>query len=119
MKHESFFKLKNKKKKKGNLLLFDCLKKVEHTFCYTTPKWKPSSQLLQSYLKAHRMFCLVLLRSGSDTVHKVLLLKTLISTPLAWCDLPYHIPRCAVYPAIVDLRLQGTTSSPYSSTKVL
>ena len=56
----------------------------------------------------------MLLRSGSDTVHKVLLLKTLLSSLLAGCNLPYSIPKSAVNPAIVDLRLQGTTSSPFS-----
>lgn len=100
-----------------NSLFF--LKKARHTCRNTIPKWKPSSRLLQSYLKAHRRFCLVLLRSGSDTVHKVLLLKTLLSSLLAGCDLPYHIPKSAVNPAIVDLRLQGTTSSPFSLAVVL
>ena len=93
--------------------------KARHTRRNTIPKWKPSSRLLQSYLKAHRRFRLVLLRSGSDTVHKVLLLKTLLSSLLAGCDLPYHIPNSAVNPAIVDLRLQGTTSSPFSLAVVL
>jgi len=86
-----------------------------HTRRHNTPKWKPSSQLQQSYLKAHKRFRLVLLRSSSDTVHEVLLLETLLSTPLAWCDLPYIMSKSAVNPAIVDLRLQGTTSSPFST----
>ena len=93
-------------------------KSAKHICCYTIPEWKPSSQLLQSYLKAHRSSCLVLLPSSSDTVHKFPLLETLLSTPLAWRNLPYYIPKYAFDPAVVDIRLQGTTSSPSSLAQV-
>ena len=91
---------------------------VKHICCHKIPKWKPSSQLLQSYLKAHRLSCLVLLRSSSDTVRRDLLFKTLLSTPLAQRNLPYLVSKNAFNPAIVDLGLQGTTSSPSSLTRV-
>ena len=89
-------------------------KNARHTCRNNIPKRKPNSQLQQSYPKAHERSCLVLLRSSSDTVHKFPLLRTLLSTPLIWCGLPYVAPKSAVNPAMVDLRLQGTTSSPFS-----
>jgi len=42
----------------------------------------PCSLLLPSALAAHALFCLVLLPSGPDTVHKGALRKTWPSTPL-------------------------------------
>lgn len=76
-------------------------------FCHNTPKWKASSQLLQSYLVAHGRVCLVLLPLSSDTVHKWPLHKTLISSSLADRNLPCIMPRNAFSPAVADLRIRA------------
>lgn len=48
------------------------------------------------------MVCLVLLRSGPDTVHSISLHKTLRSTPLIGNSFPYGTPRTAFSPAVAD-----------------
>ena len=68
---------------------------------------------------AHAEIRLVLLRSGSDTVHDTTLHRTLLSTFLAWCDQPYVWPRSAFDTAMAGCSLQGTANSPSSTAKAL
>jgi len=59
-------------------------------------------KLHQSYLTSHDEFCLMLLRSSSDMVHKSPLHKTLISTFAARRSLFVHGPGPAFNPAVAD-----------------
>ncbi len=92
-------------------------KKVLCTYSdnYTTERSK-GSLLLRSYLVAHKNIHLVLLRSGPDTVHSISLHKTPVSTPLANVSLHHIKPRYAFCLAVADCKLQGTASSPHSTT---
>ena len=105
--------------KKRSITLHFFSKNTVHRLRQYIPKWKPSRWLLQSFPVAHAEIRLVLLRSGSDTVHDTTLHRTLLSTFLAWCDQPYVWPRSAFDTAMAGCSLQGTANSPSSTAKAL
>ena len=64
---------------------------------------------------AHKPICLVLLRSRSDTVHRGLLHKTLVSTSLIGDYLSRKDPRRVFCSAKANRGLQGIADSPHST----
>ena len=63
-------------------------------------------------LTAHRRFCLVLLHSCPDTVHRFLLRKTQTSTPLIEGSSTERNPSVWHHPCCSGLQVQGTAISP-------
>ena len=61
-------------------------------------------------LTAHRRFCLVLLHSCPDTVHRVLLRKTQTSTSLIEGSFAGKSPRIGITPAVADCRYRAPLS---------
>ncbi len=72
----------------------------------------PYSLLNPGSLAAHRGVRLVLLHSCPDTVHRVLLRKTRISTPLIRGKLRRMSPGAGHHPCCSGLQVQGTAISP-------
>ena len=67
-------------------------------------------------LTAHRRFCLVLLHSCPDTVHRFLLRKTQTSTPLIEGSSTERNPSVWHHPCCSGLQVQGTAISPAART---
>ena len=61
-------------------------------------------------LTAHRRFCLVLLHSCPDTVHRFLLRKTQTSTSLIEGSFAMKGPRIGITPAVADCRYRAPLS---------
>ena len=86
-------------------------------FCALCVELKPTKRysgckLNPGYLTAPERFCLVLLRSRPDTVHRFLSRKTKTSTPLTVGSLTRRQPETSHHPLCSGLRVQGTAISP-------
>ena len=68
--------------------------------------------MMKNELALHRSFCLVLLHSCPDTVHRFLLRKTQTSTPLFRGSPTVKTPSVGQHPCYSGLQVQGTANSP-------
>lgn len=65
------------------------------------------SQLGPGTLTAHKSFCLVLLHSCPDTVHRFLLRETQTSAPLIKGSSAKYKPQIGITPAVADCRYRA------------